>query len=80
MTEQEYNAIIAEQGLKISKAREAEVEARHKNKHCQRGVLRVPCTEVCRLHRQKSRDSILYHCFQQRRARGEDRNRLSLWF
>ena len=30
MTEQEYNAIIAEQGLEISKAREAEVEARRK--------------------------------------------------
>lgn len=30
MTEQEYNAIIAEQSLEISKAREAEVEARRK--------------------------------------------------
>lgn len=30
MTEQEYSAIIAEQGLEISKAREAEVEARRK--------------------------------------------------
>lgn len=30
MTEQEYKAIIAEQSLEISKAREAEVEARRK--------------------------------------------------
>ena len=30
MTEQEYNAIIAEQGLEISKARKAEDEARRK--------------------------------------------------
>lgn len=80
MTEQEYNAIIAEQSLEISKAREAEVEARRKINTAREEFLRVPCTEVCRLHRQESRDSILYPWFQRRSARGEDRNRLSLWF
>ena len=44
MTEQEYNAIIAEQEIEIKKARNAETEARLKISDAREEFLRVPCT------------------------------------